>query len=683
MSTSMQQSRLGGHILNKTVKKKIITFTLVTLFLTVYLQTCTQNVSAKENDWRVHPLNRVHSAATNTSPIGLSPSQVKTAYNLPSSGGSGTIAIVNAFDCPTAYNDLLTFSNYYGLPTPIFEKHMMASNIPADTLWALETCIDTQWAHAIAPNAKILLVEAISDEVLDILAAVDYARSRPDVVAISMSWAATEESSQTEYNSYFTSDTGAVFFAASGDDGAGAYWPASSSNVVAVGGTTLNFDSKGNIISETAWSGSSGGESAYEIAPDYQIHYGVPSINGKRCVPDVSYVADPNTGVAVYTSATIMGRSGWFKLGGTSIGAPQWAAIHSLGLTASNTNMYQNAKTSYSSYFRDVQTGTNGAYSATTGYDLVTGLGSPLTVNFLPVIAQPDFSITTSSSSLTITSGISATTSITINALNGFNDAIALTATPADWVTITPSVITGSGTSTLTVTVPVDTQIGTYTITIKGISESLEHQISLTITVSSVPSAPQNLKATPDTSKVTLSWTAPTYLGENSAISYNIYRGTASNQETLIASGINVLNYIDTTVTNGITYYYYVKAANSAGESIASNEVSATLITAIKKTLSTSIETNKAAYTKSSTVIITIKVTDGTNPVKGALVTTIIYGPNNLPVKFNIDTTNGNGLDQFNYKITSLNAKGTYRISVTTIRAGYEIDTKQTTFQVL
>ncbi len=461
----MQQSRTGWAILNKTTTKKIITCTIIVLLFTIYLQAFSPNVSAKtQTDWVARPLNRVNSAAISTAPSGLSPSQVKTAYNLPLTGGSGTIAIVNAFDCPTAYSDLVTFSNYYGLPIPIFEKHMMASSITTNSLWALETCIDTQWAHAIAPNAKILLVEAISDEVPDILAAVDYARSRSDVVAISMSWGTTEEPAQTDYNSYFTSATGAAFFAASGDEGAVVYWPASSSNVIAVGGTTLNLDSNGKVTSEIGWSGSGGGVSVYENAPAYQTTYGISGIDGKRCVPDVSYVADPATGVSVYMSMSIMGRSGWFKLGGTSIGAPQWAAIHALGLTVSNNNLYQNAKNSYSSYFRDITSGTTGAYSATTGYDLATGLGSPITTNFATTIVQPDFSITASSSALTIAPGSSATTSITITAANGFSDCVSLTAAPSDWTTFTPATLIGTGTSTLTIDVPVGAQAGTYPI---------------------------------------------------------------------------------------------------------------------------------------------------------------------------------------------------------------------------
>ena len=193
--------------------------------------------------WSAYSMLRVHRAAT-SGPTGLSPAQIRAAYNLPSTGGTGTIAIIDAYDDPTVQNDLSVFSGQFGLPTvnsTNFEKHMMASTIRTDSGWALEISLDVQWAHAIAPNAKILLVEAKSASLTDLLAAVDYARNRSDVVAISMSWGASEFSTESSYDSYFTSNYGAIFFASSGDNGKGVIWPSASPNVVAVGGTTLTF----------------------------------------------------------------------------------------------------------------------------------------------------------------------------------------------------------------------------------------------------------------------------------------------------------------------------------------------------------------------------------------------------------------------------------------------------------
>jgi len=326
------------------------------------------------------------------SPTGLSPAQIKTIYHLPSSGGSKTIAIIDAYDYPTAGNDLNVFSGQFSLPSctttnGCFEKHKMSSRLRSDSGWALEEALDTQWAHAIAPSAKILLVEARSASGTDLLNAVNYARLRSDVIAISMSWGGSEFSSESLYDNYFTSPFGATFFASSGDSGTGVQWPAVSQNVIGVGGTTLNLDSNGNFLSETGWSGSGGGLSSFETEPGYQTTYGVPNANGRRAVPDISYEADPNSGVSVYDTTSYQGQTGWFQIGGTSVGAPQWAAIKSVGNSVTNNKLYHDAASpNNANYLRDITSGTNGACgfycTAITGYDYVTGLGSPLTTTF-------------------------------------------------------------------------------------------------------------------------------------------------------------------------------------------------------------------------------------------------------------------------------------------------------------
>lgn len=335
--------------------------------------------------------HRVHGQAT-ASPTGLSPAQIKAVYNLPSIGGSGTIAIIDAYDYPTAENDLNVFSSKFGLlvcttANGCFEKHKMSNKLRADSGWSLEAALDVQWAHAVAPNAKVLLVEAKSSSGTDLLAAVDYARNRADVVAVSMSWGGGEFSGEGLYDSRFTSQYGAAFFAASGDNGTGTIWPSVSPNVVGVGGTSLLFNLDGTLANETAWSGSGGGVSAYESEPSYQVNYGLVNSGGKRAVPDVSYDADPASGFSVYDTTSYYGQKGWFQVGGTSAGTPQWAAIQALGLSSSNNHFYADAAgASYASYFRDVTRGTNGACgvncSAAPGYDLVTGLGSPLTTTY-------------------------------------------------------------------------------------------------------------------------------------------------------------------------------------------------------------------------------------------------------------------------------------------------------------
>lgn len=328
--------------------------------------------------------------SSTVTPSGYSPSQIKNAYGVDSDFGTGkgkTVAIVVAYGSPTLKNDLTVFSNQFNLPLAnVTIKDMDAHDIDYD--WALETSIDTEWAHAMAPDADLLVVEAASDDSYDLLSAVDYAISYgADIV--SMSWGCTEDSDCTYLDELF-SDSSAIFVAAAGDDEAESIWPASSSDVIAVGGTTLKLDSSGRRINETAWSYSGGGISEYESAPSWQNILGV-SQNG-RVSPDISFLADPDTGVSVYCSAkSSLGYSGWYIMGGTSLGAPACAGIIA-DLNEDDTyiqdagSLYDLAGgTSYTNSYKcfyDIQKGSNG-YNASKGFDMVTGLGSPQCDNIL------------------------------------------------------------------------------------------------------------------------------------------------------------------------------------------------------------------------------------------------------------------------------------------------------------
>lgn len=208
----------------------------------------------------------------------------------------------------------------------------------------------------------------------------DYAAGRSDVVAISMSWGGTEFPEEVGLDSHFISKSGAVFFASSGDGGTGASWPAASPNVVGVGGTTILLSQTQTFQKEVAWSGSGGGVSAYEKTPSFQSSYSIPKSNGMRAIPDVSYNADPKSGFPIVHLGL------WREVGGTSAGAPQWAAIASLGSNASNEHFYIDKTLSGTDYFRDITSGSNGTCSyycdARKHYDYITGLGSPVTIQF-------------------------------------------------------------------------------------------------------------------------------------------------------------------------------------------------------------------------------------------------------------------------------------------------------------
>jgi subtilase family serine protease len=312
-----------------------------------------------------------------TSPTGLSPVTIKVAYNFPTAGTPGagkTIAIVDAYDDPNAESDLNVFSSQYGLPacttaTGCFQKVNQSGGTSyprKDAGWALEISLDVQWAHAIAPGANILLVEATTNSFANLLAAEDYAKRHAQYV--SNSWGASEFSGEAGYDSHFA-QTGVSFFVSSGDAGLPAEYPSASPNVISVGGTTLHF-SGGSFSSETGWSGSGGGCSAYETRPSTQST-GSVNCNGMRATPDVSLDADPASGVSVYDSVRYQGQMGWFTVGGTSASSPMWAARSAdAGTVVDSAYVYGNSIS-----FRDITSGNNGG-SALPGFDLVTGRGS-------------------------------------------------------------------------------------------------------------------------------------------------------------------------------------------------------------------------------------------------------------------------------------------------------------------
>jgi subtilase family serine protease len=319
--------------------------------------------------------------ATN-SPTGLSPTTIKSAYSFSTSSTAGagrTIAIVDAYDDPTAESDLGVFSSQFGLPActtanGCFRKADQngGTRYPrTDSGWALEISLDIQWAHAIAPGAKILLVEAKTNSFANLLAAEDYAKAHAQYV--SNSWGGSEFSGEASYDSHF-SQSGVSFFVSSGDAGLPAEYPSSSPNVISVGGTTLHFDNSGAFTSETGWSSGGGGCSLYESAAAAQSSfsdYAQANCGGARATPDVSLDADPASGVSVYDTTRYQGQSGWYRVGGTSASSPMWAArAADAGAVVNSAYVYGNAIT-----YRDITMGNNGA-PCLTGFDLCSGRGS-------------------------------------------------------------------------------------------------------------------------------------------------------------------------------------------------------------------------------------------------------------------------------------------------------------------
>jgi hypothetical protein len=278
-----------------------------------------------------------------TAQTGYTPGQITSAYGLnaitltSSTGstvqgnGSGeTIALIEMYHDPNLKSDLKTFDAKYGLPNPSLTVVDQAGT-QTDSGWALEESMDVEWAHAIAPGANILVVEAApsnseTQELQNLLNAVNTARNTAGVAAISMSWGFNEMPNEASYDSYFATPaghTGITFIASSGDSGSVEY-PSASPNVLSVGGTTLELGSSGGYGSETVWTSGGGGYSQYEPEPSYQ---NAVQSSGLRSTPDVAFDGDPSTGVDVYSTPPGVKNGSWEVVGGTSLGAPSWAGI--------------------------------------------------------------------------------------------------------------------------------------------------------------------------------------------------------------------------------------------------------------------------------------------------------------------------------------------------------------------
>lgn len=299
-------------------------------------------------------------------------------------GGQGmTIAIVDAFHYAGAEADLNQFSSDMGLQgctsvSGCFSQVNQVGGAPragGNAGWELETMLDIEWAHAMAPKAHILLVEGDTNSFADLAAALTYASMNADIV--SNSYGATEWDTETALDPVYAVSTVPLLFS-SGDAGQPAIYPCQSPYTTCIGGTRLLVNASFQRTSESGWSGSGGGCSLYELAQTWQAGFTTCSM---RAAPDVSADADPDTGVAVLDN----GNGGYYLVGGTSLSCPMTAAIFADVMTARvsfgkakfgfmNPVLYAAATRNYPYFYFDVTAGNNG-FAAGPGYDLVTGLG--------------------------------------------------------------------------------------------------------------------------------------------------------------------------------------------------------------------------------------------------------------------------------------------------------------------
>jgi kumamolisin len=321
-----------------------------------------------------------------------------------STGGSRLIAVVDAFDDPNAMSDLNAFSSQFGLPlvtSSTFKVVYASGTQPAQDPtggWEGEESLDIEMAHAMAPGANLVLVEAATNSDSDLLSAVATASGL--VIAagggeVLMDWGGSETSDETLLDSFFTA-SGVVYVSSTGDN-PGTQYPSVSPNVVAVGGSTIRRNPfTGNFIGHGAWQDAGGGPSLFEPRPAYQNPIEgsfPPRVQGQRGVPDLSFDGDPNTGAWVYDSIPMsdapdggVDGSNWYVFGGTSLSAAAIVGVinvagHFAASSAKELTRIYNHRTVTSDYHNIASgdtCGLNDFFAAVGGWDYCTGVGTPV-----------------------------------------------------------------------------------------------------------------------------------------------------------------------------------------------------------------------------------------------------------------------------------------------------------------
>ncbi len=615
-------------------------------------------------------------------PSGLSPAALATAYDFSgTNGGAGeTIAIVDAYDDPTIAANLSSFSSQFGLPActttnGCFTKvnQTGGTTYPSVTSgWGLEISLDVEWAHALAPSAHVMLVEANTSSEANLFTAVTYAAKHAQYV--SMSWGGTEISGETTFDGDFALTPGVSFFAASGDSASSVIYPSTSPDVVSVGGTTLNVTAATSAWkSETAWSTAGGGCSQVEKATAAQKAFPTydqagATCAGKRATPDVALDANPSTGVSVYDSRKLStGLSGWITVGGTSASTVMWAA-HS-----ASTGSHVNATYVYGANipFYNVTSGSNG-HPCEKGYSLCTGLGSWNTAEG-SINGAPVGNLSFSTAPQTLTAGKpSAAVTVHLSSpapAGGVSVKLSTTSSAGTF----SSAPTGAFTRTLTVPVAAGSTGATayYEDTVAG-------SPTLSATASGWTTATQNETVQPGTlAKITVSPSTVTLAAGATQVftasGYDSYGNAVTNGfdptwSTTTGGSLSTTSGATTKLTAPSTAVS--KGSVSATQGAVSG--SATVTVQVTPTVKVSITagTTSRAGTRYK-VPLTVKATGTSNTgIDGATVQLSVYGAScsGSPLASGSGRTGSAGTVVISYTTTAI---GSYCAKATVTATGY------------
>jgi subtilase family serine protease len=528
--------------------------------------------------------NYVAIPAASSGISGYTPAQIRAAYgfnnvafnSIAGDGRGQTIAIIDAYNDPNIASDLATFDQAMGTAAPPSLKVVnqnggtaLPSTDPSQG-WEGETALDVEWAHAIAPGANILLVEASSASDTNLFAAVNYARQQAGVSVISMSWGSndslanqsTDQKLSAQYLVTPTGHQGITFVASSGDSGLPSF-PAESPNVLAVGGTDLYLTSSGTINSETAWTATQNGGQIWSGGG------GVSQEFPGRKVPDVAYNA--GVGMAVYD--TFGPDHGWVDFGGTSAGAPQWAALvaiadqgRSLAGQSTLNGATQTLAAIYaapSNDFHDITIGSTQYQSAGVGYDLATGRGSPVANQLIPYLTSYGSTGSTTTAPLApsnFTANAVSTTqvSVTWSASAGATGYNVYELENGQAVLVGTY---GSGTTSATISNLIAGTVYSFEVAAyNSAGSSANGWLQVTTPVASVVvTAPQNMHVVA-TSSITaqVSWSA-----SPGATGYRVYEWNGYQAVQVASLGAGTTLTTVGGLTAGTTEYFYVTAYSS------------------------------------------------------------------------------------------------------------------------